>query len=381
MADRKSTGSGNGKRRVALLYGGRSGEHDVSLQSAASIVRNIDLDRNSVILIGLAKDGRWFLQPETLFAKVREQGAELTVDTDAPLVYGVPQDGLHVTGSGMLAIDVVFPVLHGTFGEDGTVQGYMDVCGLPYVGAGVAGSSVGFDKSLAKNLWNAAGLPIVPFIEIRDTPQHQPHTRIQDILSTIESDIGGLPVFVKPARCGSSVGVSRADTVEDLERALKEAARFDWKIVIEPAIRGREIECSVTGNEHARSWALGEVVPRSGFYDYRSKYIDPDGAQLVAPAALPEAVAQRIRDIARRAFETSDCEGLARIDFFYIEEEDRILLNEINTIPGFTRISMFPVLCREYGLPYSELIDRVIDLAEERRRRIDALEYELPVIK
>jgi len=269
-------------------------------------------------------------------------------------------------------------VLHGTFGEDGTVQGYLECGDLAYVGAGVAGSSIGFDKALSKSLWMQAGLPCVPFVSYEVPPNGPTGNWLTEIEEQTRLAFGPTAIFVKPARGGSSVGVTRAESSAELADAVRHAARFDSKLVIEPEIKAREVECSVTGNSSPQAWAIGEIVPRHGFYDYRAKYIDEDGAALIVPAQLDHEVSITIRETAVRAYRAVDCHGLARVDLFLDDGAGEIMLNEINTIPGFTRISMFPVLCRELGLSYPELIDAVIDLAIEQKARIDSLEYEYP---
>ena len=366
------------KQTVAILYGGRSGEHEVSLQSATSICRNIDDERYDVVLVGIDKDGVWYLQSESLLEAVRGQGEDLSISTDRPRVYAMPQAGLAAEKTGNLEVDIVFPVLHGTFGEDGTVQGYLSVAGLPYVGSDTAGSAIGFDKAIVKSLWQDAGLPVVPFFTILAIdPEPVPSdASVYRVERRILDEYGEYPVFVKPARGGSSVGVSRATDTEELRKALGDAAQFDFKLIVEPSVRGREIECSVTGNLEPRAWALGEIVPQHGFYDYRAKYVDNDGAALIVPADLAADVGDKVRDIAVRAYRAGACHGLARVDFFL--EKHRILLNEINTIPGFTKISMFPVLCREHGVSYSELIDNVLKLAIEHKARLDSLAFDYP---
>ncbi len=366
------------KQVVAILYGGRSGEHEVSLQSATSICRNIDLEKYDVILVGIDKAGVWYLQPDSLFAAVRSGETELSIRTDTPRVYALPSAGLAAGNTGNLGVDIVFPVLHGTFGEDGTVQGYLSVAGVAYVGSDAAGSSIGFDKAIVKSLWQDAGLPIVPFFTLvaSQTVAANSEEFARSVERRIFDEFGTYPVFVKPARGGSSVGVSRASGRQELRDALGEAARFDFKLMVEPSVRGREIECSVTGNLEPRAWELGEVVPRHGFYDYRSKYVDDDAAALIVPAELETGLSDRIREIAVQAYRAGACHGLARVDFFL--DGDRILLNEINTIPGFTRISMFPVLCRERGISYPELIDLVLELAVEHKTRLDSLAFEYP---
>ncbi|MFP4642887.1 MAG: D-alanine--D-alanine ligase family protein [Spirochaetales bacterium] len=364
------------KQTVAILYGGRSGEHEVSLQSATSICRNIDLEKYDVILVGIDKGGVWYLQSRAMFDAVRRGDADLSISTDRPRVYALPQAGLAAEHTGDLEADIAFPVLHGTFGEDGTVQGYLSVGGLPYVGSDTAGSAIGFDKAIVKSLWNDAGLPVVPFFSVvaPDTTSEPFETFVSRVEARILDEYGGYPVFVKPARGGSSVGVSKANGTNELRKALGDAAGFDFKLIVEPVVRGREIECSVTGNLEPRAWALGEIVPQHEFYDYRSKYVDSDGAALIVPADLPADTRDHVREIAVQAYRAGACHGLARVDFFL--EGDRILLNEINTIPGFTSISMFPVLCREHGISYPELIDHVLELSIEHKARLDSLAFD-----
>ena len=366
------------KQTVAILYGGRSGEHEVSLQSATSICRNIDLEKFSVVLVGIDKDGVWYLQPESMFQAVRSHNADLSIRRDTARVYALPSAGLAAENNGDLDVNVVFPVLHGTFGEDGTVQGYLSVAGLPYVGSDTTGSAIGFDKAIVKSLWQDAELPVVPFFTLLAPGEGRVSSDVfvDEVERRVFKEYGEYPVFVKPARGGSSVGVSRACDRDELREALIDAARFDYKLVVEPSVRGREIECSVTGNLEPRAWALGEVVPQHGFYDYRSKYVDDDGAALIVPADLETGIADRVREIAVQAYQAGACHGLARVDFFI--DDGRILLNEINTIPGFTRISMFPVLCREHGISYAQLIDHVIELAVEHKTRLDSLAFDYP---
>lgn len=367
------------ERTIAILYGGRSGEHEVSLQSATSICEHINLEKNTVMLVGIDKEGAWYLQSEAQFTAARERRQTLSVDSSGPRVYAVPSDGLYAKDRGKLEVDAVFPVLHGTFGEDGTIQGYLECADLAYAGSGVAASAIGFDKSLVKSLWEQAGLPVVPAISATIPEEGITDALIDTIVERVRTECGGLPVFVKPARGGSSVGVSRAGDRGELIAAVTEAARFDYKLVIEREAKGREIECAVTGNTEIVAHAVGEVVPRRGFYDYRAKYIDEDGASLIIPAELKADTVARVRQLAVRAFHEATCEGLARVDFFVDEHDDSILLNEINTIPGFTRISMFPVLCGEFGLSYPTLIDHVLDLALERKARNDRLEFTYPL--
>lgn len=350
------------KQRIVILYGGKSGEHEVSLQSAASVLKNLDRAKYSVRLIGITGDGRWYLQPDELGERSpTEVPDSLPIDeTESRRVYAIPEGGL-ACPAGELPVECVIPVLHGPFGEDGTVQGLLDVAGVPYVGAGVLGSALGMDKELCKRIWIQAGLPVVRFTVIhRHRYRMQPEAEQQRALRSFE-----LPLFVKPARVGSSVGITRVSEHSELSHAVEEAFAFDTKLLVEPAVSGQEIECSVLGNKEPRAFTLGEVIPNYDFYSYEAKYVDPDGAALEIPARLDEELGQRIKEIAVAAYRAADVEGLARVDFF-VDATGEPLLNEINTIPGFTRISMFPMLCAEDGLPYAELLDTMIALAIER---------------
>jgi D-alanine-D-alanine ligase len=349
------------KEVIAILYGGKSGEHEVSLRSACSVYHHIDRSIYSPLLIGIGRDGRWFLQPKTGIPRETEI-LPLAANEEA-LVSAIPGVGLSCKGK-LLNIDAVFPVLHGTNGEDGTVQGLLEICNLPYVGAGVMGSSLSMDKGSAKEIWAARGLPVVPFIRIEGDeyssaelwPEKQ--KQLQNSFTP--------PLFIKPVRAGSSVGVSRIEDWDALNAALEEALRFDTAALAEPAVNGREIECSVIGNFHTRSFPPGEILPSHSFYDYEAKYIDPDGAALLLPADLNESTAAEVRRVAETAYRAAGVEGMARVDFFLDNDSGAIFLNEINTIPGFTSISMFPRMCEAGGLSYSELIREMIELGKER---------------
>ena len=350
----------NRKERLALLFGGKSGEHEVSLRSAFSVYTHLDPSLYELLLIGISRDGRWYLQRE-----VRSDGeALIVVDERKNLVSVLPGDGLFCSGE-KLEIDVVFPVLHGSFGEDGTVQGLLELVGLPYAGAGILGSSLSMDKGAAKEIWAARGLPTVPFMRL-DRAEYKPGER--DFQNKLEEVLTrfGLPLFVKPLRAGSSVGVSRVDSREALEGAIAEALRFDTAAVLEPGIDGREIECSVIGNFETESFPPGEILPSHTFYDYEAKYIDPDGAILQLPADIPLETAAEIRRIAEEAYQAAGAEGMARVDFFLEKKSGRVLLNEINTIPGFTSISMFPRMCEAGGLSYPDLLRKLTELGKER---------------
>lgn len=359
------------KIRVALLFGGKSGEHEVSLISAASVYRHIDRGRFEVLLIAIDHNGRWYLQKEAGFAP--DGGGFLVAADDSLAVSAVPGRGL-AAPEGLLGIDVVFPVLHGTFGEDGTVQGLLELCDLPYAGAGVLGSSLCMDKAAVKRIWIQAGLPVVPFEELRETSWLRSGMEASAVRRAV--DRFGLPLFVKPARAGSSVGVSRCRSVESLTASIADAFRFDDKLLLEPSIQGQEVECSVTGNREIRSFVPGEIVPSHDFYNYEAKYLDPSGAKLLIPADIPEELKKRVRQISTKAYRIAEAEGFARVDCFVKAETGEILLNEINTIPGFTSISMFPKMCEAGGLPYGELLSHLLDLAMERFRRRGEKSYQ-----
>ncbi len=353
------------KRMVCILFGGKSGEHEVSLKSAASVAKHLDRVKYGIILIGIEKGGKWYLQNEGHFTQIPGQGEALAIEELDKPVSVVPGDGIHQNNQ-RLDIDVVFPVLHGTYGEDGTVQGLLEIAGLPYVGAGVLGSSLAMDKEKTKKIWIEACLPVVNFIVIRDTSRSS-LKRIKEAFP--------FPVFVKPAAAGSSVGITKVHSAKELLPALKDAFRFDIKVLVEPSITGREIECAVLGNALPEAFLPGEIIPVHEFYSYEAKYIDPEGAQLKYPADIPDDIRHRIMNLAVEAFRCAECSGMARVDFFWEDKSDRVYLNEINTIPGFTNISMYPKMCETSGLSYPELLGRLIDLAVERYSRRRALIY------
>ena len=324
------------KLRVAVIYGGRSGEHEVSLRSAESVIAAMDPERYEVLRFFISKDGRW--QPHAI----------------------LPQPGANP------GIDVVFPVLHGTFGEDGTLQGLLELADLPYVGGGVLASAVSMDKDVMKRLCREAGLPVVEHVV-------QWRGRLNAI--AIEQRFG-YPVFVKPANLGSSVAVSKARNRAELEAALELAAQYDRKVIAERAITGRELECSVLGNEQPEASLPCEIVPSREFYDYEDKYI-LDAARLIVPADLPAEITEEVRRLAVACYQAVECEGMARVDFLWELPSRKLYINEINTIPGFTSISMFPRMWEATGLPYPRLIDRLIELALERHRVRRQLRYSI----
>jgi D-alanine-D-alanine ligase len=383
------------KLRVGVLFGGRSGEHEVSLLSAASVLQAIDKNKYEVVPIGITKDGRWLtaehaenllqgklvIEPRQLRAGDPEitQPAAVLARGEAVVVPPEPvhcQSGLvpfqtdasHLRRASDRAInvDVIFPVLHGTFGEDGTIQGLLELADIPYVGAGVLGSAAGMDKDIMKSLFIAAEIPIVKHVTVLRSAWENEPKKVQQL---VERKLK-YPVFVKPANLGSSVGISKAHNSKELGPAIEEAARFDRKIVIEQGVGGkknkaREIECSVLGNDEPAASVPGEIVPVKEFYDYNAKYLD-EGSELVIPAKLTKAETKRVRELAIRAFRAVDCSGLARVDFLMDPVTRKICVNEINTMPGFTAISMYPKLWAASGLDYPDLIDKLIQLGVER---------------
>ncbi|HOP74293.1 MAG TPA: D-alanine--D-alanine ligase [Bacillota bacterium] len=359
------------KIRVGLIYGGRSGEHEVSVLSANSVMAAIDKDKYEVIPIGITKEGRWLpgQGPEALVAsgdlQVRrlsdgtESLAALSGDKASSLVFLENTQG-HILAGLREKVDVLFPVLHGPFGEDGTVQGLLELADIPYVGAGVLGSAVGMDKAIMKAVFQQQGLPVGKYlVYLRKELEN-----FDRVAAEIEENLQ-FPCFVKPANLGSSVGISKAHDREELRKALHLAAEYDRKIVVEAMLHGREIECGVLGNDEPMASVLGEIVPCAEFYDYEAKYVLGD-SKLIIPATLPEDIVVKVQDLAVKAFKAVDCAGLARVDFFVDVDNQQIYLNEINTIPGFTRISMYPKLWEATGVPYETLIDRLIQLAFER---------------
>jgi D-alanine-D-alanine ligase len=351
------------KRRVVVIFGGRSAEHEVSVVSARSVVDSLDPDRYEIVLIGIDKEGRWHQLTELPSRRAGELPA--VTDESGPRV-GLardPGEAAIVTETGeRREIDVVFPILHGPFGEDGTIQGMLDLAGIPYVGAGVLGSALGIDKAVQKVLFATAGLRVVPHEVVHEREWEEDREAVEARAAAL-----GLPLFVKPATLGSSVGITKVKRLDELPAAVEEALSYARKAVIEISMEGaREIECAVLGNDDPVASVPGEIIPEAEWYDYRAKYVD-EGTRLEIPALLPEAVAQEIQRMAVAAFQAIDCSGMARVDFFY-RDPDEIVLNEINTIPGFTHISMYPKMWEASGLSYPELVDRLVELAIERHR-------------
>jgi D-alanine-D-alanine ligase len=361
------------KIRVGILFGGRSAEHEVSLQSARNIIDAIDTNKYEVVLIGIDKKGQWHLNEGSRFllpAIKPELSTLLERGENLALVPGKQNEQLVLlSGEQTLApLDVIFPVLHGPFGEDGTVQGLLKLANIPFVGAGVLGSAVGMDKDVMKRLLRDAGIPIARFLVVNRYPA-----------SKIDFDAAkaelGAPLFIKPANLGSSVGIHKVKDRAEFEDAVADAFNYDDKILIEECIQGREIECSVLGNDNPLASVPGEVLPRHEFYSYEAKYLDENGAVLETPAKLSPETSERIRQLAIKTFSVLCCEGMARVDFF-LKDEGEIVVNELNTIPGFTRISMYPKLWEATGISYTELVDRLIQLAIERFDREKRLKTE-----
>ena len=350
--------------RVGVVYGGRSGEHEVSLRSAATVIGALDPERFEVIPIAITKDGRWLTGRDSLrlLDEAQRVLAPVVEHGDEVMLPPVPSRGTLVPvggGAGTSTLDVVFPVLHGTFGEDGTIQGLLDMAGIPYVGAGVLASSAGMDKAIMKAVFRDAGLPGCRWIVSRPALES-----VNAVRARVESELG-FPCFVKPCNLGSSVGVAKVKTAGELAAALADASAYDPRVIIEEAIDARELECGVLGNEQAEASVVGELMPSHEFYDYADKYIE-DKVRWVIPAELPADVSETVRALAVRAFHAIDGSGLARVDFFLERGTGRLLLNEINTMPGFTAASMYPLMWQASGVPLPALVEKLVTLAFER---------------
>lgn len=357
------------KLRVGILFGGKSAEHEVSLQSARNVLQAIDTSRFEPVLIGIDKTGAWhtgtdkkLLESDTLARLVdnNKDSATLLPSNAAHRLVAL-QDTFSQT-----ALDVVFPVLHGPMGEDGAVQGFLELVNIPYVGSGILGSSVGMDKEIMKRLLRDANIPVTDFVVITSADISKRQT--QELIDRL-----GLPLFVKPANMGSSVGVSKVTSAEQLQTAVEEALRFDVKALAEKVIVGDEIECAVLGNSNPEASTIGRIIPQADFYSYKAKYIDENGAVLEIPADIPAETAEKARDMAIQVFKALACEGMSRVDMFACKDGS-VFVNEINTIPGFTQISMYPKLWEASGVSYTELITRLIHFAIERFERRQALQ-------
>ncbi len=374
------------KIRVGVLFGGRSSEHEVSLRSALTVMSAMDPARYEVVPIGIGRDGRWYLRADAIrmlaataprLEALAGGGVEVSLLPHPAGNSLVEAPGNVSRGAGRGAqpglpgpLDVVFPVLHGSYGEDGTVQGLLELAGIPYVGAGVLGSAVGMDKDIQKRLLREAGLPVVRYAVVERWQWREEPKRAADLARALE-----YPVFVKPNALGSSVGISKVKSESALGAALEDAFAYDRKVLIEAACVGRELECAVLGNERPQASIPGEIILRGRheFYSYESKYVDPDGAEVKIPAALNAAQSEHLRELACGAFRALGLRGMARVDFLARPALSEIYVNEVNTIPGFTAISMYPKLWEASGLPLGRLIDRLIELALEEHRERAAL--------
>jgi D-alanine-D-alanine ligase len=358
------------KIRVGLIFGGRSGEHEVSLASSQAVMAHLDPEKYEIVPLGITKEGSWLLgmEPQQLIAAEREAaGLMASETTTAVTLTGDPsvrrlipvQEGVTLGNQG--ALDVIFPVMHGTYGEDGSLQGLLDMANIPYVGCGVLGAALGMDKEKMKMIFHSVGLPIVDYVVFRRNEwERSPET----IMNALEQSLT-YPIFVKPVNLGSSVGITKAHDRHELEHAINVAAEYDRKILAEQGINCREFECAVLGNDEPLASVVGEIVSSNEFYDYRAKYIDGK-SQAIIPADIPQEIAEEIRRQSLKAFVALDLSGLARVDFFLEKETGKVYINEVNTMPGFTEISMYPKLWEASGLPYAQLLDRLIELAIER---------------
>ena len=368
------------KIRVLVLFGGRSAEHEVSLLSARNVLLALDRDRFEPLLVGIDKQGRWRIEPEQTL--LRAQGDPRLLKLNAagealsvPVYPSTPPDLPSLADRPLLAADdVVFPVLHGTYGEDGTVQGLLELADVAYVGPGHLGSAIGMDKDVTKRLLAYGGIPVVPWRIVTATAFRRNPAAC--LASAAEL---GFPCFVKPANAGSSVGVAKVKTAAGLEPALRDALAFDTKVLVEAGINAREIECAVLGNDEPQASVPAEVVVhhKDGFYSYDAKYVDADGSNAVIPADLPPALADQVRALAVETFRVLELSGMARVDFFVDRESQALYVNEVNTLPGFTAISMYPKAWEASGLPVKALVTRLIELAIERRTARRALKTAL----
>jgi D-alanine-D-alanine ligase len=356
------------RRRIVVLFGGRSAEHEVSVISARSVLDALDPERYEAIPIGVTKQGRWRSMPAgppALGARVAPTGLpgiEPETGSEVSLDQGPGSQALVAPDGSRTEIDVVFPVMHGPFGEDGSIQGFLEMAGVPYVGAGVLGSALGMDKAVQKVLFAAAGIPVAEHEVVRERDWEEDAERVH-----ARAEHLGFPLFVKPAALGSSIGITKVHDPQSLRPALEEAFRHGRKAVLERAIEGaREIECAVLGNDDPVASVAGEIVPRGHeFYDYEAKYLDEHGAELIVPADVAAGTLEEVQRLSIAAFRTLDCAGMARVDFF-LSPDGRLVLNEVNTIPGFTSISMYPKLWEASGVSYPDLVDRLVELALER---------------
>jgi D-alanine-D-alanine ligase len=359
------------KLRVGVLFGGRSGEHEVSLASAASVIRGLDPQKYEAVPIGITKEGHWLIGAgaQKMLPEVLKAGQRVVMSADPTETALIALDG---SKSGGKKLDVIFPVTHGTFGEDGTMQGLLELAGLPFVGAGVLGSAIGMDKDVAKKLMQVAGIPVVPWIAVQRADWER---NPKEIRRAVEKKFK-YPVFVKPATLGSSVGMTKVHSRSELGPALDLAAEFAMKILVERAVSAREIEVSVLGNHDPKASIPGEIVPHREFYDYTAKYLE-DGTQLLIPAKLKKSEIKKVQSMAVTAFKALELSGMARVDFFIEKRGGKIFLNEVNTIPGFTSISMYPKLWEANGIPFQALITKLIELALEQHAEKARTKYQI----
>ncbi len=361
------------KIRVGVIFGGRSGEHEVSLVSASSIVNALDKEKYEVTLIGITKEGKWLSSKDTL-KLFKSNEIKLDLENEKYLLPDPDKKGLIAfdTSSGNIQsekLDVIFPVIHGTYGEDGTLQGLLELANIAYVGAGVLASAVGMDKVIQKNIFIEAGLPVTDFLYFT---RERFESDVEGWIEKIEVKLG-YPCFVKPANSGSSVGISKAHDRDELLLAVKEAFQYDRKVLVEVAVKNaREIECAVLGGDFPDVSLPGEIVSSNEFYDYDAKYVDGK-SEAIIPAPISDTMTNEVRHLAKEAFMMLDCYGMARVDFFVSRDDQKIYLNEINTIPGFTKISMFPKLWEATGISYTDLIDKLLQLAIARHKEKNAL--------
>jgi D-alanine-D-alanine ligase len=358
------------KKNLAVIIGGKSPEHAISLRSGKSVVQALNKEKYTIFVIGIDKKGIWFLhnaddflenENDTASIALKASGVEVYLYSDGKQTYLLRRsDNRKIT-----RLDVAFPVLHGAFGEDGVIQGIFRSVNLAFVGVDVLASAVGMDKDVAKRLWRDAGIPVADFVTVT------PETRNTFTFEIVSTKLG-LPLFVKPANAGSSVGVHKVLTAQEYKTALGDSFLYDRKILVEEAIPGIEIEVAILGNEFPKASAVGAIVPTEAFYSFEAKYISSTGAKLLIPAPIPTAVSKRVRNLAIKAFQCIGAEGLSRVDFF-LKEDETLVLNEINTLPGFTSISMYPKLWEASGVNYSELLDRLIQLGIKRHQKIKKL--------
>jgi D-alanine-D-alanine ligase len=366
------------KIRLGVLFGGRSGEHEVSLTSAAAVMKALDPEKYELVPVGITPEGRWRVGSKALgllagaagdnlaqrtapLQTVLEEGRAVTpsVDPTGPKLLPIAKSSAAVNSRP--EVDVIFPVLHGTFGEDGTIQGLLELADVPYVGAGVLASAAGMDKDVMKRLFRDAGLPVVPWeMVLRREWEDDPAGVRRKIKKRLR-----FPLFVKPANLGSSVGITKVHSPEEFQAGMDLAAQYDRKILVEKAVDAREIECAVLGNDQPEASLPGEIVPVNEFYDYEAKYVK-EGSKLLIPARLSRRQIKRVRELAVRGFKAIDCAGMGRVDFLLDRKNGKLFLLEINTIPGFTSISMYPKLWEATGVPYTKLLDRLVELAIER---------------